>query len=337
MNARTATAIAGTTFLAVAALPAGLSLAQVTTAPTPAVRTSGIPQRDTLLRMSRPVSIELKDTRLEDAMKFIQDVTGADIETLWIDDRNPTGLDKETQISLKAENVSALTLVERILEKASSGQIGASIATWQMSNSGALQVGTKDRLNKFKRVQIYPIQDLILEIPNYTNAPEFDLQQVLQSASQRGGGGGQSPFRDSQSDTINRRTPEEKTNELVTLITSLVEPEQWVEQGGDGGSIRAYQGSLIVNAPDYMHRGIDGYPYWPHEETRVSTVRGRRYVSLGMDNANSTLNGFASEPITAVAGGQLISSDPRRNPPGGNTTPAQQPNTPPATNTPGPK
>jgi len=63
MNARTATAIAGTMFLAVVALPAGLALAQVTTAPTPAVRTSGIPQRDTLLRMSRPVSIELKDTR----------------------------------------------------------------------------------------------------------------------------------------------------------------------------------------------------------------------------------------------------------------------------------
>ncbi|MBI1190314.1 MAG: hypothetical protein GC200_06490 [Tepidisphaera sp.] len=332
MNARSMTALAGSTFLAVSMISAGLALAQVNAAPTPAVRTTGIPQRDTLIKMSRPVSIEFKDTRLEDAMKFIADVTQADLEVMWIDDRNTGGLDKEAQISIKADNISALSLLERVLEKATSGQSGASAATWQMSSSGAMQVGTKDRLNKYKRVQLYPIQDLILEVPNYTNAPEFDLQQVLQSASQRGGGSGQSPFRDTNNNNVNRRSPDDKTNDLVSLITSLVEPDQWMESGGDGGSIRAFQGTLIVNAPDYMHRGIDGYPYWPHEDTHVSTVHGRRYVSLGMDNANSTLTGFGTQDVTAVAGGQLVNSDPRKNPPGGSTTPTQ-----PATKTPGPK
>lgn len=312
----------------VVGLSSGLALAQTpqpTRSGTPAVATTGIPQRDTLLKFQRPVSIEFTDQRLEDVMKFLQEITQADIDLMWLDDRNASGLDKEAQITLKFEKGSALTLLERILEKASAGQAGPSTATWQLSDSGAMQIGTKDRLNKLKRVQIYPISDLILETPNYTNAPQFDLQQVLQQASQRGGGGGQSPFQDSSSNTIARKTNDEKTNELVTLITSLVEPDQWVESGGDGGSIRQFQGSLIVNAPDYMHRGIDGYPWWPQNQTRVVNSNGRRYVSLGLDTANSSLVGFDTQSITAVTGsGQLVNSNPT--PGGGNqapTTPAK--------------
>lgn len=309
---------------------AGLALAQAPrVAPSfgaPAVSSSGNPQRDTMLKFMRPISIEFTETRLEDVMKFIQEVTQADIDVMWLDDRNTSGLDKEATISMKADKVSGLSLLERVLEKATTEHAGSSSATWQMSSSGAMQVGTKDRLNKFKRVQLYPIQDLILEIPNHTNAPEFDLQQVLQSASQQGGGGGQSPFKDANDTNTNRKSDEEKTNELVTLITALVEPDQWVESGGDGGSIRAFQGSLIINAPDYMHRGVDGYPWWPQTETRVISSGGRRYVSLGVNTANSTLDGFATQDVTAVAGnGQLINSNPGRNPGGGNTAPAPKP------------
>lgn len=43
-----------------------------------------------------------------------------------------------------------------------------------MSDTGAMQVGPCERLNKFKRTEIYDISDLVLEIPNYDNAPELD-------------------------------------------------------------------------------------------------------------------------------------------------------------------
>lgn len=279
-----------------------------------AVPSTGNPKRDTLLRFMRPVSINFTDTRVEDALKFIQEVTGADMEVLWADDRHSTGLDRETTFTLNFERGSVLSLLERILEKAAADATGRAGNTWQMTDSGAMQVGPKDRLNAFKRVQMYSIQDLLLEVPNYTNAPEFDLQSVLQSS--QGGGGGQSPFRDTNTQGPARRSAEDKTNDIVSLITQLVEPEQWTENGGDGGSVRAYQGTLIINAPDYMHRQIDGYAWWPAQATRVSSVGGRRYVTLGVDTANSSLKGFSERDITAVAGGQLINSNPTRGPGG---------------------
>src|SRR5437667_12700933 len=71
--------------------------APAVTIPAAAVpRSTGVPQRDTLIRMTRPVTIEFKEHRLEDVMRFITEVTQADTEVFWQDDKNSLGLDKAT-------------------------------------------------------------------------------------------------------------------------------------------------------------------------------------------------------------------------------------------------
>src|SRR5690606_18701153 len=91
--------------------------------------------------------------------------------------------------------------------------------------------------------------------------------------------------------------------EIATLIRDVVETEEWIENGGAGGSIRVFRGTLIVNAPDYMHRSISGYPYWPSHITTSRIINGRRYVSLTTDNSISTLAGMALQPVGAGTGG----------------------------------
>lgn len=270
-----------------------------------ALRTTGSPQRDTLTRMMKPITIAFNETRLEDAVVFIQQVTGADLEIFWADDRNAIGLDKEMSITLPEHRGTALALLEKVLERAQAGAIGGGGNTWQLSTSGAMQVGPKERLNAYRRVELYPINDLLLEIPDYGNAPEFDLQSVLQQGGQQGGGSGQSPFRNDNQDPPDRRPIGERADEIIQLLTQLVEPEQWEENGGSGGSIRFFQGSLIVNAPDYMHRQLNGYPYWPSRATRFAMAKdGRRYVTLGVDTAIGTLNDIRNVPVTGVVPGQ---------------------------------
>lgn len=260
-------------------------------------RSTGVPQRDTLIKMQRPVTITFSDTRLEDAMKFIAEVTGADMEVMWNDEQNTVGLDKEKLINLKIEKRTALDTLEKLLEKATTDTSGTGGNTWQFSESGTLQVGPKERLNKFKRVEIYSVMDLLLEVPNHTDAPEFDLQTVLQSSGN--GGSSQSPFRDQGNQNATPPKPlEQRADDLVKLITELVEPEQWSENGGDGATIRFYQGGLIVNGPDYVHRQLVGYPYWSARATKVAMVKGRRYVTLGVDTAISQLQGFANQQVT---------------------------------------
>jgi len=304
------------TLIAVTCL-AGLAapaLGQVQTQPTgvtvstPAEVRTGVPQRDTLIKVMKRISVDFQEKRLEDVMNFVKDYMGADLDPLWIDERNTDGLDKERLVSVKVDNVTTLALIERILESAQSDFGGSN--SWQMTETGAMQIGPKARLNKFRRVEIYDVTDLITEIPDYRDVPRIDLQQALQ-ASQGGGGGGQSPFRDDTGG--NERDQElkerqERATEVMELIRSLVEMDQWVENGGDGGSMRYWQGGIIVNAPDYMHRGINGYPYWPSAGTSSRVQNGKRYVTLNGDAGLARVAGFGQQPVSAVVNGQVISS-----------------------------
>jgi hypothetical protein len=334
MASRTTTAFGAAALL----LLAGSALAQPATSPTttPAttttttttqtavVRSSGVPQRDTLMRMMRPVSIEFKEHRLEDVIRFLGEVTQADMEVFWLDDRNSSGLDKDTPITLRFDRGTALDLLEKVLDKARTDSIGQG-SSWQLDSSGTLQIGPKDRLNRFKTVKLYSIADLLIEIPDYVDAPEFDLQSVLQDQGGQGGGG-QSPFRDAQQQAPDRKPLEDRVREIQDIIVSLVETEQWVDNGGDGASIRFFQGSFLVNAPDYIHRQIDGYPYWPAADTRVATVNGRRYVSLGVNTAANKVRGFRNVDVPGIAGGGSITPNAPGGP-GGSATPPASPGT----------
>lgn len=268
-------------------------------------RTVTNPKRDTLMKMQRRVTIDLADARLEDVLRFVQEVTGAELEPVWTSG-NTIGLDKDKRITLNIKNQPALLALEKILTKA---QDDFQQNTWQMSDYGAMEIGPKDALNKTRRVEIYDINDLLHVIPRYADAPELDLTSVLQ----QGEGGGQSPFQENQENTDPPRTRAERTQDVIDLLITLVEPDQWVDNGGEAASIRAWNGQLIVRAPDYMHRQINGYPYWP-SYTAVQTG-GRRYVSLDMDAGVSKIDGFAQHPVTGVVNGTPVSSSPPGGPP----------------------
>jgi hypothetical protein len=286
---------------AAAAQPAGTPPATSTPAPsaTPTFRSTGDARRDTLVRMSKHITLEVTDQKLEDVITFIRDFTGADIDTAWQGENGSTpGLDKERKITISIKNRPAMDAVEAVLAKAKP-EFGSENA-WQLTPQGSLQIGPKEALNKEKRVVVYDIHDLLFTINTYTDVPEIDLNSVLQQS--QGGGGGTSPFRDqNRNQNQNTKTRDERTKEIVDLITTLIEPDQWRDNGGEGGSVTAYNGTLLVNAPDYMHRQINGYPFW--SSYNVTKVNGHRYVALNMDTGISKVNGFGTQPVTAVVPG----------------------------------
>lgn len=270
-----------------------------------AARTEIQAKRETISKLLRPVSIKFDGNRLEDVMAFIQQLTGADMEIMWLDGTATDGLDKEALISIDVKDVTALVLMEKVLAKAQTDSLSGANG-WQMSDTGEIQIGPKSRLNAFRRIEIYDINDLLLEIPDYDNAPEFDLSQVLQqSGGGGGGGGGQSPFQNSEGQDEEDRVPRsERAEDLRNLITELVEFDQWVDNGGDAASIRYWQGSFIVNAPDYVHRQLAGYNWWPaRRAASAAAVRDRRYVTLDGSYDNATIDGFVNVPVTGVVGG----------------------------------
>jgi hypothetical protein len=214
---------------------------------------------DLYARLWKPLTVDIKESSLASVMEFFTQATGVALDVMWIDGKNNVGLAKESQITLKADRVPAVTLLERILEKAASDAAtssGTGGNTWQLSEEGVLEVGPKERLNSRKRTEMYDINDLLVEIHDFNGAPTFDLSQTTQD----GAGSSQSPFQGGGNTGNNQtgKSLEERGQELIKIVTDTVESEQWQDNGGNGASIKFWRGSLIINAPEYVHRQIDG-------------------------------------------------------------------------------
>ena len=260
-----------------------------------------------LSKMMKVVSADFADNTVEQCLNFIRDVSGADFEYLWADSTGQ-GLDKEKTISLSAKNMTLISLLEKVLDKATGDTGNVSSASWQMTDGGAIQVGLKVSLNKFRRLETYDITDMLFEVRDKTDVPELDLQAAFQNSGGGGGGGGGggSPFggnggRQQQQQQPNPTRREDLGKSVKDLIVSLVETDQWADGGGDGGTITYWQGTLLINAPDYMHRQVNGYPYWS-STTSAPTAKGGRYVSLDADVKRSSYDNIRNIPVTGGSG-----------------------------------
>ena len=98
--------------------------------------------------------------------------------------------------------------------------------------------------------------------------------------------------------------PQEKAEELIAIITELVEPNLWNINGGTAAYIRYYEGNLIIRAPDFVQRQIGGYPAVVKPTRKTSDAGTRqRYVTFSGMFQNSQLERFDTTTVTGSTGG----------------------------------
>jgi type II secretory pathway component GspD/PulD (secretin)/tetratricopeptide (TPR) repeat protein len=202
---------------------------------------------------SKKLPADFSENKLEDVLTYIQTLTQVPSDIDW-ESLEAIGIRKDTPVSLKLSPLPVQTLLDRVLVKAAGGDQFRR-AGWTVDR-GVLVIGSQEELNKHRSLVIYNIQDLLFDIPNYTDVPEIDLNSVLQQS--QGGGGGQSPFQEQNQDAGDRPTRQEKIRQLQEIITQNVDYEGWSDNGGDVGRIQELNGSLIITNTPKNHREIVG-------------------------------------------------------------------------------
>lgn len=198
------------------------------------------------------VPVDFQDNSLENVIEFIGSISSLNIDVDW-GSLELIGVDQQSPVTLKLTNVSLETVLDRVLEKVSDPDIPAG---WAVTD-GILTIASDEVLRRNTVLEIYDIRDLLVDIPDYTEAPTFDLNSVLQSSGGGGGGGGRSPFQGgNQDDDVDRRARDEMIDEIVDIIGSNVDYEGWLENGGDTGSMREFNGNLIITNTPRNHRSI---------------------------------------------------------------------------------
>ncbi|MEM9753854.1 MAG: hypothetical protein AAF916_10800, partial [Planctomycetota bacterium] len=209
--------------------------------------------REAAQKLEQVVPVQFEANPLEAVIGFIRTTTGVNIFVNW-PALNVEGIEEDMPITLELADVSARVALEKVLDLANNAAGAVSEATYTIVD-GVVEINTQANLNRTTEARVYDIRDLLVQVPNFTDAPEFELSEALSSSI--GDGGGTSIFGDAEEDDVDEDEEREQLIEDIQLIIqeSVGEIEAW--DAGEA-SIQELNGNLIIKATPQYHRQIVG-------------------------------------------------------------------------------
>ncbi len=232
-----------------------------------------------------------------DVMDFFRDVTGANIFVNWRA-LETAGIDKNAPVTARLHDVKFSKALSTVLQEVAPPAVRLSYTI----DEGVITISTSEDLSKNVTTQVYDIRDIIFEVPDFSDAPDFDLSQIGNSTGGGrgggggGGGGGQNLF--GNTNTNQNNTPEqakqerkERVDEIIKLIQDTVSPDSWRDTGGQVGSVRELSGQLIVTQTPENQNAVRGLLEKLREtraievsiEARFLTVQRNFLEDVGLD------------------------------------------------------
>jgi len=238
-----------------------------------------------------------------DVIDFLRDVSGANLFVNW-KSLEAAGIDRNTPVTARLHNVKVSKALNVILDSVGGGQTKLGYTV----DDGVITISTQEDLSKNVVVRVYDIRDLIIDVPDFTDAPQFSLDASQNQGGGGGGGGGGAGGGGgggaSVTNTLfagggnqlgqNRNqgpTREELVQDITKLITDTVASDSWKDNGGSVGALRELQGQLIVTQTPENHRQLVNLLEQLREtraiqvtvETRFLTVQRNFLEDVGVD------------------------------------------------------
>ncbi|MEM8495065.1 MAG: hypothetical protein AAF663_06715, partial [Planctomycetota bacterium] len=210
--------------------------------------------REAAQKLEQVVPVQFEANPLEAVIGFLRTTTGVNIFVNW-PALNVEGIEEDMPITLELADVSARVALEKVLQLANAAGGAVSPATYSIVD-GVVEINTQAELNRSTEARVYDIRDLLVQVPNFTDAPSFELSEAL-GGTATGGGGGSSIFGDEEEDD---EDADEEREELILQIQEIIQEsvgrlEEW--DTGDS-TIRELNGNLIIKTTATNHRDVLG-------------------------------------------------------------------------------
>ncbi len=212
--------------------------------------------------------LRFQGVTLGDAVDFLRDVSGANMAVNW-KALEGAGVTRDTPINIHLAGISLRKSLDMVLNDAGGGD-----AITYFVDEGVIEITTRELADKSMVTRVYPVDDLLMEIPDFTDAPTFSIDA---SQNQGGGGGGGQPLgqgggggqtqvtnqlfagnsQQGQNNKNQGKTKSQRAQDLVDLIEAIIDPDIWKDAGGTA-SIRYFNGMLVITAPRSVQEAIGG-------------------------------------------------------------------------------
>ncbi|MCG3128068.1 MAG: hypothetical protein CHACPFDD_02942 [Phycisphaerae bacterium] len=213
-----------------------------------------------LLNMRVP-EVRFEAVPMQDVMEWLEELTGVNIVVRW-QQLELVGIEKTKPITVKAKNLRLSYVMSLIMGAATEPDIKLAYR----ATANLIIFSTDEDLGKDMITRVYDVGDLLLRVPRFTNAAQLNPAEALNQAGQGGftggGGGGGNLFEQEESDQDrdqdeNQPGVSRDMAELISVITSTVEPNSWATNGGTG-TIIPLRSQIIVRASIQVHQMLGG-------------------------------------------------------------------------------
>ena len=190
--------------------------------------------------------LKFQGVALVDAIDLLRDVSGANIHVDW-KALEAAGVARDTPVNLRLKDVTLKHVLELMLNDA-----GGSTALAYVVDEGVIEITTRAAADRNMITRVFPIEDLLTEVPDFTDAPNFDLNAVATggSSGNNQSGAANNIFGSGAANGTGQKSMSraERAEQIVALVRETVAPDVWKENGG-AASIRYFDGKLVVTAP----------------------------------------------------------------------------------------
>lgn len=287
------------------------------------LRTSDLARdRQLFSALDRRVPVDFRGLPFEQVIEHFADAQRVNIIVNW-NDLNQAGVERDQPIELALPNeITLQKALTEVLEQAGGvdAELGFDV------NDGAIKVATRRTLDKETYAAVYDIQDLLMEIPNFTDSPTSDLTHTYRRGNLSPQERRDMPWRVGDDDDDDREEDPERlarVQKIINIIQETVAPHSWVDRGGTIGTIKEINGQLVITQNSSSQRAIGNLLGKLREqraiqiavEARFVTVSSHYLEELGIDidillNAGNA--GF--DYLQDVQGGGILSDPVLGNP-----------------------
>src|SRR6185503_19075525 len=106
-----------------------------------------------------------------DVVDFLRDVSGANIFVNW-KALEAAGVDRTAPVTARLRNIKFSKALTIILDSVSGGTVPLGYTI----DDGVITISTGEDLDRNVITRVYDTRDLIIDIPDFTEAPDFSLQ-----------------------------------------------------------------------------------------------------------------------------------------------------------------
>ena len=200
----------------------------------------------TLMLQNTLVDADYDRIDLDRVIDDWRDRFGLNIHVSWAQ-LEKVGVRRDQRIEIKLKQVPIETVLDIVLREAS----GLSDDVKYIVSNGILMISIDYIVREPRVLRTYDVTDLIesgYALRRFANTPVLGLKltgrEFVGGEVRRyggggsGGGGGGRVFGDSEDDP-DRLSEMELIEGIIDLLIEIVEPDSWVEAGGNTGSVRA--------------------------------------------------------------------------------------------------